>query len=79
MAKSEEEDLSPQNSQSEKMKWEGGGAKSDLLQAMPWLWCAARTPSGPHALRTQSLVHEQAQFLPLAPRGRADRAALGHL
>ena len=41
MAKSKEEDLRPQNSKSEQIKQEGGGAKNDLLQAMQWLWGAA--------------------------------------
>jgi len=49
-ATSKEEDLRPHNSQSEQIKVKGGGAKNYLLQAMEWLWGAARTPSGPHAL-----------------------------
>lgn len=49
-AKSKEEDLRPQNSPSEQIKWEGRGSKNYLLQAMQWLWGAVRTPSGPHAL-----------------------------
>lgn len=65
----------PWNQQSKQIKWEGGGAKMDFLQATQQLWGAVRSP-----LTLRCIIsHEPVWFLPLMLRGQAGGATLLHL